>query len=1011
MRRPGQAFLRTDVRITLRAKQISVQCRRHSERPVARLALLDHRMGTRSRMNVMAGMVAVLTLWVLPAAVGATIHVTNDFPTIQAAIDAAGSNDTIQVQAGTYREFLNIVAPVHIIGSGSTNCIVHHTNDVLVTITSAGTVELAGMEICGGEVAFGGGFSPTVPRGIVASNTTLVLNDVAVNMTRNFAVTVTDGALYATNVALYTRIVLQQWDVGFQLKGCFARIYQLTQQAGQIDHTININDLPANFSDVRIEKCTIQASHLDYGECIRTYTSSSVIITNCDLYRAAGGDPVTIGNQAIGVNGFSNTVVITGNHIDNLPTGIRVFGSLPNSNAIKIERNTITDCESNGVLAVSMNYSGIDLGGGALQSAGQNYFYNPGARDVELSGMTAGIPAKSNCWTTVNPDDSIIDQLDTNILGRVSYSPTYCQVTNVACSLVPALVTNVVDLFDQVGATVTTNGNPAPGVSVTFSVSGANPVGPTNILTDANGQAGFAYLGTNFGTDTIVASGHIDLNGFNCQATKQWVGLPPQITCPSDMITNAAAGTCARSVTYNAIAVGLPTPLVTYDLPSGTSFSLGVSPVTVTASNAFGTTNCSFTVTVSDTEFPSITCAGDITTNIPFGQTQVNISFGAPTASDNCGTVTTSCSPASGSVFALGTNAVTCTAIDSSANTNTCNFHVIILGLPNLNQPPVALCSNITVNAGANCQATVSALAVDAGSFDNDGTITSRSLTPAGPFARGTNHVTLTVFDDGGASNTCNAQIIVVETSMPTIGPCTDIVTNVLAGVTNAVVSFPLPAASDLCAGLTNYCLPSSGSVFPLGTNAVVGVASNSAGFATTCNFNVIVQGPTHDLAVLSIAPPRKITLTTAKSSVTKPVKVTIENLGHQTETITDLNMLTNAVAFTAESLGICPLPAISLEPPKKGFPVVLAPKKKLTLLYNVTFDCANDDVAGAGHEDFRYTVTVDSTALDSRTDTQPSNDVCPRPPNPAIGDKGCGEKNPDKTLGADVLTDVTRKP
>src|ERR1043166_7373679 len=315
----------------------------------------------------------------LASVFGAVLLVPNDHRTIQAAIDAASSNDTIQVQPGLYRESLVITNSVRIIGSASTNCIVHHTNDVLVTITSAGTVELGGMEICGGELAFGGTFSPSVPRGIVASNTTLILHDVSLNTTRNYAVTVVDGALYATNVALYTRSLLEQWDIGFQLKGCFARFHHLTQQSGQIDHTININDPPAHFSDVRIEDSIIQASALGYGECIRTYTQSTVVITNCDLFRAPGGASVSIGNQAIGVNGYSNTVSITGNRIDKLPTGIRIFGSIPNSNAIIIEHNRVTNCQSNGVLGVSMSYEGFDLGGGAFGSQAQKVFANPGA--------------------------------------------------------------------------------------------------------------------------------------------------------------------------------------------------------------------------------------------------------------------------------------------------------------------------------------------------------------------------------------------------------------------------------------------------------------------------------------------------------------------------------------------------------------------------------------------------------------------------------------------------------
>ncbi len=413
-------------------------------------------------------------------------------------------------------------------------------------------------------------------------------------------------------------------------------------------------------------------------------------------------------------------------------------------------------------------------------------------------------------------------------------------------------------------------------------------------------------------------------------------------------------------------------------------------------------------------ELPLIACPADIVTNITLPQTQVSVAFGAPVASDNCGTVTTSSLPVSGSAFGIGTNTVTCSAIDSAANTNTCTFHVIVLSLPAPNQPPVALCSNITVNADSNCQATVVALALDAGSFDSDGTITNSSLNPAGPFAMGTNDVVLTVFDNNGATNTCQAQIIVVDTTPPSLGPCTNIFSTVASGVTNTIVSFPTPSASDNCMIATNYCSPASGSVFPLGTTAVTNTAVDTSGNTNTCSFNVIVDAmppATHDLMVVNITPPKRVTLSESQTNQTKGFKVTIENLGNHVEIITDLDMLTNVVTLTVESLGVCPSPAKSLVPFKKGFPVILAPKKKLTLLYNVTFDCVNDPLAttkSADHADFRYTVAINSAALDGNTDLQPSNDVCPRSPNPAIGDKGCGSRDPvTKQLGADVLTDI----
>ena len=155
------------------------------------------------------------------------------------------------------------------------------------------------------------------------------------------------------------------------------------------------------------------------------------------------------------------------------------------------------------------------------------------------------------------------------------------------------------------------------------------------------------------------------------------------------------------------------------------------------------------------------------------------------------------------------------------------------------------------------------------------------------------------------------------------------------------------------------------------------------------------------DLAVVSLKAPKKISLTSKRPARTKPVKIVIQNRGPETVTIVDAGMLENVLQLTIESLGgSCPLPAAALVPPKKGFPITLKPKKKLNIAVQVTFDCANDNLTGAGREDFRYTASVDYSALGTGADEVPANDDCPRAPSGR--DKGCGGKG-----GADVLTDV----
>jgi hypothetical protein len=82
----------------------------------------------------------------------------------------------------------------------------------------------------------------------------------------------------------------------------------------------------------------------------------------------------------------------------------------------------------------------------------------------------------------------------------------------------------------------------------------------------------------------------------------------PTIVCPANIVVNAAAGTCSVDVVYPpAVVTGVPAPTVTYSIPSGSNFPVGVTTVTVTASNICGTVSCSFTITVLDVRVPLIT--------------------------------------------------------------------------------------------------------------------------------------------------------------------------------------------------------------------------------------------------------------------------------------------------------------------------------------------------------------------------------------------------------------------
>ena len=152
------------------------------------------------------------------------------------------------------------------------------------------------------------------------------------------------------------------------------------------------------------------------------------------------------------------------------------------------------------------------------------------------------------------------------------------------------------------------------------------------------------------------------------------------------------------------------------------------------------------------------------------------------------------------------------------------------------NQAPLALCMDTNVTAGTACNAPAS---VDAGSFDPDGDALTVTQSPPGPYPLGTTLVTLTVTDADGASSVCTARVTVVDAAPPSI-TCPSNIAVERENEGGAVVTFTA-AGADACSEPTIVCTPASESLFPVGQTTVVCVATDQAGNATSCQFEVTV--------------------------------------------------------------------------------------------------------------------------------------------------------------------------
>lgn len=111
-------------------------------------------------------------------------------------------------------------------------------------------------------------------------------------------------------------------------------------------------------------------------------------------------------------------------------------------------------------------------------------------------------------------------------------------------------------------------------------------------------------------------------------------------------------------------------------------YPLGDTTVMLTVTNSHGaSSSCQATVTVVDTTAPALTCPENVVVTLPPNSTATSmaVSFPAPTATDNCSAPNIVATPASGSVFPVGTTTVNVTATDGAGTQGTCSFTVTVL--------------------------------------------------------------------------------------------------------------------------------------------------------------------------------------------------------------------------------------------------------------------------------------------------------------------------------------------
>jgi hypothetical protein len=392
------------------------------------------------------------------------------------------------------------------------------------------------------------------------------------------------------------------------------------------------------------------------------------------------------------------------------------------------------------------------------------------------------------------------------------------------------------------------------------------PVATTNvpsytIPTIVIGDEGAYTVTINSGCGTPVVSSPGDLRVY---------AKPIFTVCPTNIVQGTDPSMCNAVVNYTTnvssqIYTSSGTMPLTYSVTyqmsgattgsgsgngSGIVFNKGVTTVVVTAINTCGQATCTFTVTIADTELPTIACAANQTQTADAGACTAAVTVVSPTTSDNCGIASVvndfnGTSDASGT-YPIGTTTVIWTVTDNSGNTATCTQTITVT---DNELPTIACAANQTQTADAGvCTAAVTVVSPTTNdncgiaSVVNDFNGTSDA---SGTYPIGTTTVIWTVTDNSGNTATCTQTITVTDDELPTIACAANQTQTADAGACTAAVTVVSPTTNDNC-GIASVVNDFNGTsdasgTYPIGTTTVVWTVTDNSGNTATCTQTITV--------------------------------------------------------------------------------------------------------------------------------------------------------------------------
>jgi hypothetical protein len=315
---------------------------------------------------------------------------------------------------------------------------------------------------------------------------------------------------------------------------------------------------------------------------------------------------------------------------------------------------------------------------------------------------------------------------------------------------------------------------------------------------------------------------------------------PPSFTAVPRPSPTEATGPGGAVVTW-AIAADDnldPSPVINCSPPSGSTFPVGTTSVSCTATDDHGNvtpTPATFSVTVVDTTSPTLSLPSNqqVETENQSGRT---VEYAATASDVVAGSISPACNPRSGSTFPLGTTTVNCAASDGNGNTSQGSFTVTVVFVdrtaPTLTGVPAAIQREANGPLGS-IVAYVEPTATD--NLDSGPLLVTCNPPSGSTFPLGTTNVTCTATDSHGNAGNAVFSVKIVDTIKPVLTPPAD--RNIYATTATGIPKDDPTVIAFLSAGtasdIVDQTLPIGNNApgfFPIGTTIVTFTATDDSG-------------------------------------------------------------------------------------------------------------------------------------------------------------------------------------